>query len=63
MGGHFFFWFFILFLIEADLGKRLRKCYNTICCLLRPKAKLQLKVDDDVTAEAERIDKTPDGEL
>ena len=31
MGAHFVFWFFILFLIEIDLGKRLRRCY-TRCC-------------------------------
>ena len=24
---HFFFWFFILFLVEADLFKRCRKCW------------------------------------
>ena len=28
MGVHFVFWFFVLFLIEADLGKRIRKCYH-----------------------------------
>jgi len=28
MGAHCVFWFFILFLIEADLGKRLRKCWQ-----------------------------------
>ena len=27
-GAHFFFWSLILFLIEADLGKRIRKCYT-----------------------------------
>jgi hypothetical protein len=27
MGAHFVFWFFVLFLIEADLGKRIRKIY------------------------------------
>lgn len=28
---HFVFWFLILFLIEIDLGKRLRACYH--CCI------------------------------
>ena len=27
-GAHFVLWFFILFLIEADLGKRMGKCYH-----------------------------------
>ena len=31
MGVHFVFWFFILFLIEIDLGKRMRRFY-TRCC-------------------------------
>ena len=31
MGAHFVFWFFVLFLIEIDLGKRIRRCY-TRCC-------------------------------
>ena len=28
-GAHFVFWFFVLFLIEADLGKRIGKCYHS----------------------------------
>ena len=31
MGGHFVFWFFILFLIEIDLGKRCRRFCTRHC--------------------------------
>jgi len=58
-GVHFVFWFFVLFLIEADLGKRLRKCWN--CCrrLSYPKLKDDIKLDIDVQNEAERVAVTP----
>lgn len=63
MMGHFVFWFFILFLIEADLGKRLRKCYHA--CLRRsfPKHQDDLKLDSDVLAENQRIAETPSDQL
>ena len=63
MGGHFVFWCLILLLIEADLFKRCRKCYNKICCILRPGKKKDMKVDPDVAAEAERLDQAPASEL
>ena len=44
-GVHFFFWFLILFLIEADLGKRCRKGYHGCCRRTMPKKKDDLKLD------------------
>ena len=55
-GVHFFFWCLVLFLIEADLGKRCRKCYNSCCRATMPKKKDDLKLDSDVIAEATRIE-------
>ena len=46
------FWFFILFLIETDLGKRLRKCWQFCMRLSFPKALENNKLDSDVVAEA-----------
>lgn len=50
-GVHFFFWFFLLFLIEADLGKRCRKCYTNCCRRSLPKKNKDLKLDSDVVDE------------
>ena len=58
-GVHFVFWFFLLFLIEADLGKRCRKCYHAICRRTMPAKKEDMKLDSDVVAEAERVAQTP----
>ena len=63
MGGHFLFWFFVLFLIEADLGKRLRKCYHAILRRSFPKPQEDLKLDLDVVAENGRIAETPAEQL
>ena len=52
-GGHFVFWFFVLFLIETDLGKRCGKCWHA--CRSFPKKKTDIKPDSDVVDEAERI--------
>ena len=57
MGVHFVFWFFILFLIEIDLGKRLRRCYMK-CCFRKVPAK-DLDIDDDVLKEEKRVKETP----
>ena len=56
---HFFFWGFILFLIEVDLGKRLRKCWQCCCRRLFPKPDTSLKIDQDVINEANRVAVTP----
>lgn len=58
MGVHFVFWFFILFLIEIDLGKRLRRCSTQFCSRKVPKRD-DLKTDDDVLAEQNRVETTP----
>ena len=52
---HFLLWSFILFLIEADLGKRLRKCVNCCARLRYPSKNDDLKIDPDVIAEANRV--------
>lgn len=57
-GVHFFFWFFLLFLIEADLGKRCRKCYNSCCRRTMPKKVEDIKLDSDVIAEQTRVYET-----
>ena len=57
-GVHFVFWFFLLFLIEADLGKRCRKCYHGCCRRTMPKKDEDLKLDSDVIAEATRVTET-----
>lgn len=59
MGAHCVFWFFILFLIEADLGKRLRKCWQFCMKLSFPKVLVDNKLDSDVVAEAGRVSVTP----
>lgn len=56
---HFVFWFFILFLIEVDLGKRIRKCWQCCCKKLFPKMDTSLKLDQDVVNEANRVAVTP----
>ena len=58
-GVHFVFWFFLLFLIEADLGKRCRKCYHACCRKAMPKKKDDIKLDSDVIAEQTRVRETP----
>lgn len=61
--GHFVFWTLILFLIEADLGKRIRKCYYYCIKKSFPNPKKDLKLDQDVTDEIERISLTPADQL
>lgn len=57
---HFFFWTFILFLIETDLGKRLRRCKAClVLCCFDTKSKVEQKLDTDVQNEAKRVDETP----
>ena len=57
---HFFFWFFVLFLIEADLGKRCRRCYKGMFAYcFNPKPIADLKIDPDVSNEAKRVAETP----
>jgi len=56
---HFFFWTFILFLIEADLGKRIRKCYQYCRKKTFPKRREDLKIDPDVTTEQQKVAETP----
>ena len=58
-GFHFVFWFFVLFLIEADLGKRLRRCYHCLCRRALPKKKDDMKLDADVEAEKLLVANTP----
>ena len=60
---HFFFWFFILFLIEVDLGKRMRKCWQFCCRKLFPKLDTELKLDQDVINEANRVAVTPNDQF
>lgn len=55
MGAHFFFWTFILFLIETDLSKRIRKCWQCCMKLTFPKMLEDNKLDSDVAFEAERV--------
>ena len=53
---HFFFWSFILFLVEADLFKRCRKCWQRCFeCCFSPKPRQDLKLDSDVIAENKRV--------
>ena len=59
-GGHFFFWFFLLFLIEADLGKRCGKCWHACRRRSFPKKKDDIKLDSDVIEEANRVAETPE---
>lgn len=51
MGVHFVFWSFLLFLIEMQIGKKLKSCYTSccmlICCKRMPKSK-DMEMDDDV---------------
>lgn len=58
MGAHFVFWFFILFLIETDLAKRLRRCY-TRCCQRKVSLRDDETIDEDVLAEEQRVRDTP----
>ena len=62
MGVHFVFWFFILFLIEIDLGKRIRRCYTRFCFRKVP-ARDDLEIDDDVLAEEKRMKETGNDEF
>ena len=48
---HFFFWSFILFLIEVDVGKRMRKCWHACMGVRYPKPQTDLKLDSDVVDE------------
>ena len=54
MGGHFVFWFFVLFLIEIDLGKRCRRLYTRKCECDVP-MRDDVEIDDDVLAEEKRV--------
>ena len=60
MGGHFVFWFFVLFLIEIDLGKRCRR-FCTRHCERKVRMKDDVQIDSDVQAEEKRVaDTEPD---
>ena len=60
MGGHFVFWFFVLFLIEIDLGKRCRR-FCTRHCERKVPMKDDVEIDSDVQAEEKRVaDTEPD---
>ena len=61
--GHFFFWFFVLFLIEADLGKRLRRCYTNCRSMSFPKPRTDIVLDADVEAEQQRVASTPNDQF
>ena len=63
MGAHFVFWFFVLFLIEADLGKRIRKIYHCCCRAALPKKKDDMKLDSDVLAEKQKVAETPNDQF
>ncbi len=63
MGAHFFFWFFVLFLIEADLGKRVRKIYHCCCKAALPKKRDDMKLDSDVLAEKQKVAETPNDQF
>ena len=63
MGVHFVFWFLVLFLIEADCGKRLRKCWTSIQSRTFPKPKENLNMDVDVATEIQRVSDTPSDQL
>jgi len=63
MGVHFFFWSFVLFLIEIDLGKRLRRCYTQCCFRTVPSKKGEIQMDDDVLAEEENVRNTPNDQF
>ena len=52
---HFILWSFILFLIEADLGKRIRNCANCCARLRYSRISDDVKIDPDVIAEANRV--------
>ena len=62
MGAHFVFWFFILFLIEIDLGKRLRRFY-TRCCHRKVPLRDDHTIDEDVLAEEKRVKTTPNDQF
>ena len=54
------FWFFVLFLIEIDLGKRCRRLYTRHCERNVP-MKDEAELDNDVLAEEKRVaDTEPD---
>ena len=63
MGVHFVFWFFVLFLIEIDLGKRLRRCYTRFCFRKVPSQRNEEAMDEDVITEENRIAKTPNDQF
>ena len=52
---HFIIWSLVLIIIEADLGKRLRKCANCCVRLRYPIRNDDMKIDPDVIAEANRV--------
>lgn len=63
-GAHFAFWCLLLWAIEADLGKRIRKCWQ--CCCIRSSDKNKssdIKLDADVIVEQQRVASTPGEQL
>ena len=52
MGAHFIVWTLILWAIEADLGKRMRRCFLCCCSITNASRKKDLKIDPDVEMEA-----------
>ena len=63
MSGHFIVWTLILWAIEADLGKRIRRCCNSVSSITNKGRNKELKVDDDVEQEAERVMTTANTDL
>ena len=58
------FWCLLLWAIEADLGKRIRKCWQ--CCCIRSSDKNKssdIKLDADVIVEQQRVASTPGEQL
>lgn len=61
---HFGFWSFMLFLIEYDLGKRVRRCYlRLVANCSRSKPVSETKIDIDVINEAKRVEEASNEEL
>ena len=56
-------WSLVLFLIEADLGKRVRRLYTWCIKKSFPEYNDNLKLDSDVVNEIDRIARTPPEQL
>ena len=52
-----------MFLIEVDVAKRLRKAWLAIWSRFYPKPLTDLKLDEDVINETERVAETPAEQL